>query len=114
MPCLGLYSLGVVTNRDEWVYDFDDKHLVEKVGFFCTTYENEMHRLDSEGLGSSSIGDWVDRSIKWTSELEAHLLRRSVIDFDQENICVQSIQAVRREEVLLRTNNYAPQISDAP
>ena len=21
--CSGLYSMGVVTNRDEWVYDFD-------------------------------------------------------------------------------------------
>ena len=82
----GLYSLGVVSNRDDWVYDFDERHLREKVGFFCTAYENEIQRLESEGLGSSSIGDWVDRSIKWTSELEAHLSRRDAIDFDRKNI----------------------------
>ena len=90
----GLYSLGVVTNRDDWVYDFDDKHLAKKVGFFCNTYKNEMHRLESEGLGSSAIGDWVARSIKWTSELEAHLLRRDTIHFDQIRIvprpCLQT------------------------
>ncbi len=82
----GLYSLGVVSNRDDWVYDFDERRLREKVGFFCTAYENEIQRLESEGLGSSSIGDWVDRSIKWTSELEAHLSRRDAIDFDRKNI----------------------------
>ena len=82
----GLYSLGVVSNRDDWVYDFDERRLREKVGFFCTAYENEIQRLESEGLGSSSIGDWVDRSIKWTSELEAHLSRKDAIDFDRKNI----------------------------
>ena len=81
-----LYSLGVVSNRDDWVYDFDERHLREKVGFFCNAYENEMLRLESEGLGSSSIGDWVDRSIKWTSELEAHLARRDAIALDEKNI----------------------------
>ena len=82
----GLYSLGVVSNRDDWVYDFDEQRLREKVRFFCTAYENEMRRLDFEGLGSSSIGDWVNRSIKWTSELEAHLSRRNTIDFNPKNI----------------------------
>ena len=82
----GLYSLGIVTNRDEWVYDFDEQSLSEKVGFFCTTYDKEMQRLDTEGLDLGSIRDWVDRSIKWTSELESHLVRRDTIDFDHENI----------------------------
>ena len=90
-PCdertvFGLYSLGILTSRDEWVYDFDEQSLNEKVRFFCAAYDKEMQRLDTEGLGLGSIRDWVDRSIKWTSELESHLVRSDAIDFDQENI----------------------------
>ena len=82
----GLYSLGILTARDEWVYDFDEQCLRDKVRYFCMAYRDEMRRLDTERLGSMSIGDWVDRSIKWTSELESHLLRGDAIDFDHRNI----------------------------
>ena len=69
----GLYSLGVITSRDGWVYDFDERRLTEKVAFFCATYAMEMKRLDLEPPGPTPVRDWVDRSIKWTSELESHL-----------------------------------------
>ena len=35
----GLYSLGVVSNRDEWVYDFDSGNLDNKVRAFINLYE---------------------------------------------------------------------------
>ena len=35
----GLYSMGVVTNRDEWVYDLDTDHLGRKVRTFINLYE---------------------------------------------------------------------------
>ena len=44
----GLYSMGVVTNRDEWVYDFDQGQLAR------------IHRRDAWGLatqGKRSVGD---------------------------------------------------------
>ena len=34
-----LYSMGVVTNRDGWVYDFDETHLSTKVRAFINSYE---------------------------------------------------------------------------
>ncbi len=82
----GLYSLGVVTNRDDWMYDFDEQRLAEKVTLFCTTYKKEMKRLDLEPPGEIPIRDWVDRSIKWTSELESHLVRRNSISFKRANV----------------------------
>jgi predicted helicase len=39
-----LFSLGVVTARDEWVYDFDSENLKTKVKFFCALFENEKIR----------------------------------------------------------------------
>ena len=82
----GFYSLGAITSRDEWVYDFDERRLIEKVNLFCAIYKKEMKRLDLEPPGAIPIGDWVDRSIKWTSELESHLVRRNSISFDQANV----------------------------
>ncbi len=82
----GLYSLGVVTNRDDWMYDFDEPRLNEKVSLFCSIYKKEMKRLNLEPPGTTAIGDWVDRSIKWTSELELHLVRGNSISFEQASV----------------------------
>ena len=81
-----LYSLGIATNRDEWVYDFDHIALADKVKFFCETYTSEMRRLETERPDANSIGDWVDRSIKWTSELERHLVKGERVPFASPNI----------------------------
>ena len=77
----GLYSVGISTNRDEWVYDFDDGSLSNKMLFFCRTYQNELGRFATEKPDLDSIGSWVDRSIKWTTELEQHLVRGHTVPF---------------------------------
>ncbi len=77
----GLYSLGVVSNRDGWTYDTDTDVLSKKIKFFCETYQNEMERFANENPDVDSIGDWVDRTIKWTAELEAHLIKGDSLQF---------------------------------
>ena len=77
----GLYSVGISTNRDEWAYDFDDGALSNKMLFFCRTYQNEFRRFTTENPQPDSVGSWVDRSIKWTSELEQHLVRGNAVPF---------------------------------
>ena len=81
-----LNSLGVATNRDDWAFDKDPEVLADKIRFFCATYRNEMKRLSIEKPDISSIGDWVDRSIKWTAELEQHLVKGSTLEFVEGNI----------------------------
>ena len=65
----GLYSLGIVTARDEWSFDADVDILSE-----------------ATNANANSIGDWVDRSIKWTSELEDHLVKGDHLAFNSDNI----------------------------
>ena len=77
----GLYSVGISTNRDEWAYDFDDSDLSNKMLFFCRTYQDELRRFTTEKPEPDSVGSWVDRSIKWTSELEQHLVRGDAVPF---------------------------------
>ncbi len=102
----GLYSLGISTNRDEWVYDFDADSLAKKVRFFCTTYQSEMKRFEVERPDSTSIGSWVNRSIKWTTELEAHLARGDSLTFTTQSM----VRGLRRP---FATKNcyYAPIIT---
>ena len=81
-----LHSLGIATNRDEWTYDFDTNVLSDKVRLFCTTYQKEARRFAREKPAANSIGGWVDRAIKWTSELEAHLVKGDALGFDHANV----------------------------
>ena len=82
----GLNSLGIATNRDEWTYDFDFDALTDKVLFFSKVYRDEMQRFNDEKPDPSALGDWVDRSIKWTAELESHLMKGDPVDFATRNI----------------------------
>ena len=81
----GLYSLGILTARDEWVYDSDINVLTNKVKAFCEAYQREMKRYAIEKPDRGSIRDWVDRTIKWTSELEDHLVKGNGIPFESRN-----------------------------
>ena len=81
-----LFSMGISTNRDDWVYDFDRAALSDKVEFFCGTYQAEMQRFGLEKPDPQSTRDWVTKSIKWTSELETHLVRGSQLTFVSQNI----------------------------
>lgn len=80
-----LFSLGVVTNRDDWVYDFDAEKLERKVRRFVDLYEADRGRW-SDSANQEGTGNWVNRQIKWTSELEAHLRRGTPLTFNRGRI----------------------------
>ena len=82
----GLYSVGISTNRDEWVYDFNENGLSDKVLFFCRTYRNELQRFELEKPDADSTTGWVDPSIKWTTELEQHLVRGDSLTFSERHL----------------------------
>lgn len=79
------FSLGVVTNRDEWLYDFSPESLQKKADFFCKFYESEKLRWNNS-TKETPINDFVDRTIKWTEELEAHLKRGSELKYSVDKI----------------------------
>jgi predicted helicase len=78
-----LYSCGVVTARDEWVYDFNKINLEEKVKYFCKIYKDEKTRWRKSNK-ELLINNFVDRTIKWTEELEAHLKRGDELNYSKE------------------------------
>ena len=80
-----LYSLGIATNRDEWVYDLDAADLAKKIQFFFDFYAQEQQRWHTSDK-KMAINDFIDRTIKWTSELESHLARGNKLQFDSKYI----------------------------
>jgi predicted helicase len=81
-----LFSLGVVTNRDEWTYDDDTESLKQKVRFLINTYNADVGRLSGH-TRSADVGDAVDKTIKWTRAVKKDLLVGRRYDFDSASIC---------------------------
>jgi predicted helicase len=80
-----LFSLGIATNRDEWVYDFDQSNLASKIRFFYRVYSAEHDRWEKSDK-KTPVNDFVDRTIKWTSELEAHLAKGTRLTFNSARL----------------------------
>jgi len=94
-----IYSNGVATNRDEWVYDFDLDNLSNKSQFFIDEYNHEVNRWiqykednNYEDISNESnpvVDNFIaERSlIKWSSRLKRDKLRKHKLgNFDIEDI----------------------------
>ena len=85
-----LYSNGVVTARDEWAYDFDERILRKKVNFFTELFakehqrwiKSELSKIKEKVARASALRDFVSRKIKWTERLEAHLDKGTRLSLD--------------------------------
>ncbi len=86
------YSLGVGTNRDEWVYDFNKDHLIKKVKRLIHNYNTEVARAEEHQREEGPIEDidsFVNNDInfvKWTDRLKDSLLQGERLRFDSEKI----------------------------
>ena len=78
----GLYSLGVVTNRDEWVYDFTSDSLNAKVRTLIDSYE----AVRAEYGGKEFQDNELASDIKWTRALKTQLRRNLQNVFETESI----------------------------
>ena len=78
----GLYSMGVVTNRDEWVYDFDVDHLGSKVRALINEYEEMRAIHGGKDVENSDLGT----TIKWTRDLKRQLRSDLPSVFDRSSV----------------------------
>lgn len=77
-----LYSLGVVTNRDDWVYDNDAKILKKKIDFLISGYNQERLRQLS-GRHHHDDGGEIGDGIKWTRAVKKDLAKGVQYGFDE-------------------------------
>ena len=77
----GLYSVGVSTNRDDWVYDFDFDQLRAKIRLFINTYEEIREEYGGEEIEDSQLG----KRIKWTRDLKRQLQMDTANIYDRSS-----------------------------
>jgi predicted helicase len=92
-----LYSLGIATNRDEWVYDHSSDHLQSKIRDFIGIYETRRAALFSMAPKNrnsliedkSKFLEFLGTRIKFTRELiERDLLRNHSIQYSEEKMLI--------------------------
>lgn len=78
------FTLGIATNRDDWVYGFNPSDVSERILHFCDRFNEQRKFRDRDDLRNA-----VERDIKWTSELESFLKSGGSLVFEAEAIrCV--------------------------
>jgi predicted helicase len=71
-----VFSSGIKTQRDEWVYDFSRDTLEAKVRYMIGVYQKTLKDVD-----------FPERyTIKWDADLTKYLERKIVKEFNQDNI----------------------------
>ena len=79
-----LYSLGVVTARDEWVYDNNKNLLPNKVNFLIDIYNKDI--LLHKGKDKKEIATSIDYSIKWSRAVKKDLTNGKRYKFTKNDI----------------------------
>ena len=78
----GLYSLGVITARDEWVHDFEVELLGTKVRAFINAYEEVRAEHGGRQVEDTVLGT----DIKWTRDLKRQLRLDVPNNFDRNSV----------------------------
>ena len=71
-----LYSRGVATQRDEWVYDFSSQALVDKILYFINIFNQTLLKPQHPDK----------ESIKWDGDLNNYLNRNIKFKFDRKKV----------------------------
>ena len=83
------YSLGVVTARDAWVYNFSPETLEENLTRMMDNYNSEVVRWDRRRDRDINVRDFVDTDktrIKWTRSLMSRLRQGHLAEFSPEKV----------------------------
>jgi len=81
-----MFSLGVSTNRDSIVYDFNKGALAKRVEQFADDYNTEVSRYIQKGRPKDIDGFVNYARIKWSRNLKRHFRNGDELLFDKSNI----------------------------
>ena len=83
------YSLGVVTNRDAWTYNFNRNALTQNLTRMMEYYNTQVSQWERRNNIDISVQDFIDTDdtkIKWTRSLKSRLKTGTLAEFSSENI----------------------------
>ncbi|MGE0087065.1 MAG: type ISP restriction/modification enzyme [Desulfococcaceae bacterium] len=71
-----MFSRGIVTQRDEWVYDFSKESLMKKMNYFIEIYQKTLKNEKFRGRNK----------IKWDADLIKYMQRKIDKEFSEKQI----------------------------
>ena len=83
------YSLGIATNRDAWVYNFNRDALVDNMQAMIDFYNSEASKWERRVERTQNVDAFVSTDgtkIKWTDRLKAELTKGRLVEFVPEKI----------------------------
>ena len=83
------YSLGVITSRDAWAYNFNQNALTKNMSRMIENYNEQVVKWERRKNRDATVDDFVradDKKIKWTDRLKQELKSGKMTDFSQEKL----------------------------
>ena len=81
-------SVGLKTNRDQVVYDFNHERLLTKLHDFAEVYNYEVYRYQKHGAGLP-VDEFVSyKKIAWSRDLKLDLKRGNQLEFNDAKVRV--------------------------
>lgn len=91
-----VFSLGVVTNRDEWAYGFSRQDVGEKMNLLIDRYTSDARKLIHTDL-TGDFASQLTSGIKWTRHVKNAFRKRISLSYDDTKICVASYRPFVRQ-----------------
>lgn len=79
-----LIAPGILTGRDEWVFDHDATSLAAKVKFFIERYTKNARKIS--GVKKSDLNELLDYDIKWSETIKNLMLQGRSLVFNGKKI----------------------------
>ncbi len=79
-----IYSLGISTNRDAWVFNFNRNGLAKNINRLIECYNSEVARWQQRSNRDINVDNFVlsdDRKIKWSRNLKRELNRNKTAEY---------------------------------
>ncbi len=83
------YSVGVLTARDAWAYNFNRDALADNMQAMIEFYNSEASKWERHVERTQTVDEFVStdsKKIKWTDRLKAELTKGKLVEFTQEQI----------------------------
>lgn len=81
-----MFSLGALTARDDWAYDFDEKQLEKKVKYFLKVYNKERKKWADKKLNDIEMNNNLDYSIKFSENIKKQIVQNKEMKYENNAI----------------------------
>ena len=81
--------LGVSTNRDAWVRNFNRNALTENISSMIDTYNEQVFKWERGATRNANVDNFVisdEKKIKWSRNLKRELKRRKIAEYTEPKV----------------------------